>query len=122
MKLQDCVPDQLLQSIQTFMGTRSEPGLGTRGPLGEPCCDDQGEAVLSISGAELRLGTCAEGHSQEPRIQSWRHLDSSTLGPGLLCRLCLSGFPIPFLGSPKSSLNSAQGNPELAPGATKAGA
>lgn len=34
MKLQDCIPEKLLQSIQTFVGTQSDPGLGTQGPTG----------------------------------------------------------------------------------------
>lgn len=68
---QDCIPEWLSQSTQTFMGTQSEPGLGTQGPAGwNVCCDDQREVILLISGAELRLGAYVDGHSQEPRIQS----------------------------------------------------
>jgi hypothetical protein len=32
VKLQDCTPKKILQSIQTFMGTQSDPG--TQGPTG----------------------------------------------------------------------------------------
>lgn len=56
--------------------------------------------------------------ARSPGFKAGAHLNYSTLGPGLLCLL---GFPIPFLGSPKSSSNSPQDNPELAPGATKDG-
>lgn len=50
MKLQGCIPEQLLQSIQTFMGTQSEPGLGTGGPLGGTCCDDRGSRSFHFWG------------------------------------------------------------------------
>lgn len=108
---QDCIPEWLSQSSQTFMGTQGPAGWNV-------CCDDQREVIFPISGAELRLGACVEGHSQDPGFKAGAYSNSSTLGPGLLYFL---GIPIPFLGSPKFSSHSPQGNPEGAPGAMKDG-